>query len=373
MLESPLKENVQNDSHNIVGAPNDPEFKKQWGLIEASIGWLDAKKIIEDEFSINYIPNNRSPIAAIIDLGFKYHEDLDRNLYLYGQNHFQILYDYASQTHTLQVNTGNPAISQHGNSSLGIMGAAMNNNIGIAGTAFGLGKFWAIDTHYIDEDGNHINGMDDREINAAIALIIAEKQKADIVVVNMSFVSPTDKLTEQIGKLKNQDIIVVAAAGNYGVDVSQSPYFPAASAMENVISVADLDRNMQLSNDSNFGGNVNIAAPGMGSWSFSGQQDYSLASGSSAAAPFVSGTILAGVALYNSKKSQNYEYAPISAAQLINLLYATANTHPSLQGKVQNGRYINVYRFMQAIVTCRDEAIRLKGRCSISEKFPSRQ
>lgn len=353
--------------------PNDPLFAQQWGLFEESIGWLRAKKIMDEQFPTNYIPDNSSPVAAIIDISFKSHKDIDKHNYLLGQTYYKVKYDRQTKTRTVITDNANQNIDGHGNATLGIMGATMNNHEGIAGTGLNKIKILAIDAHYVDEQGKNIAGMESADINAAIDYILELKERYNIVVVNMSFTSKSNELEQSIQRLKEKDIIVVAAAGNASQNVAQMPFFPAAVKMGNLISVAELTQNLELSSSSNYGGNVNIAAPGKGMFSLGVDNNYIPSGGTSAAAPFVSGTIAAGVALYDLKKSEGIPYENITAAQLINLLYQSANFNPKLAGKVQHARSINVGKFMEGILICKAEAIRTGKHCKLSRAYPPRQ
>ena len=352
--------------------PNDASFLQQWALQEKSIGWLAGKQIFDEFFPPESIPDHDSPVAAIIDISFKYHQDLPRRTYLYNGTNYIVRHQRSNGLYLVEPNLNDENIGGHGNDSLGVMAAATDNHIGIAGSGFGKIKVLAVDAHYVDEKDQDINGMETESLIKAIDFIIEQKKKTNIVAVNMSFVSPSNELTEAIDRLKAHNIIVVAAAGNYGKNVSQTAYFPAAAEPENIISVAELGRDLKLTPSSNFGGNVSIAAPGEGMLSFGVNNDYIQAGGSSAAAPFVTGTLVAGVALYNQKRKQGFQYDDITAAQLINLLYQTANTHPVLEGKVEKGRYINVEKFMQGILACQQEAIQNKSGCSLSKIYPKR-
>ena len=121
-----------------------------------------------------------------------------------------------------------------------------------------------------------------------VAEAIHDATTAGVGVINMSFGmgskinSPA--LAAAIKEAKDAGVVLVAAAGN---DASRSPFFPAADS--GVISVgAARTGTRQLSSFSNFGKWVDVVAPGEYIVSTT-PGGFSTWSGTSAAAPFVSG------------------------------------------------------------------------------------
>lgn len=83
-----------------------------------------------------------------------------------------------------------------------------------------------------------------------------------------------------------KDVSVIAASGNDG---RQDRYFPGA--LKGVIAVGASDNIGRIAPFSTYGGHVSVTAPGVNVYSSSLRNGYALASGTSQAAPFVSGTI----------------------------------------------------------------------------------
>jgi subtilisin family serine protease len=84
-------------------------------------------------------------------------------------------------------------------------------------------------------------------------------------VINCSFGAPafSHAMLEAIKRAETTGIVVVAAAGNRGRSISESPFYPAsfrAHQAPNLISVAATDRNNLLAGFSNFA--ADVAAPG---------------------------------------------------------------------------------------------------------------
>ena len=91
--------------------------------------------------------------------------------------------------------------------------------------------------------------------------------------------------------------LLIAAAGNDGLDIDQTPFYPAAFNLDNIISVAASNKNNQLAFFSNYGDtSVDILAPGENIYSTLPNNNYRLMSGTSMAAPLVTGILSLGIA-----------------------------------------------------------------------------
>ena len=109
--------------------------------------------------------------------------------------------------------------------------------------------------------------------------------------MSFSLSSPSTELTKAINYATGHGVACVASVGNGG---SESLVFPAA--FHNVLGVASTDSQDVRSSFSNFGGAVtHLAAPGEGIVTIYPGGLYAVASGTSFAAPFVTG----GLALMN--------------------------------------------------------------------------
>ena len=114
------------------------------------------------------------------------------------------------------------------------------------------------------------------------------------VICNLSF--GTDQYSEELYEtMKNSKMLFVVAAGNgdeegHGYDIDQKPVYPAAFDLDNIISVASLRFDGSLDPASNYGANsVDLEAPGSYILSTTSGGNYSYMSGTSMAAPMVTG------------------------------------------------------------------------------------
>ncbi|MFN3330176.1 MAG: S8 family serine peptidase, partial [Pyrinomonadaceae bacterium] len=133
-------------------------------------------------------------------------------------------------------------------------------------------------------------------------------------------------------------ILFVAAAGNNSSDNDQFPHYPASYNLPNVISVAALDRNDNLASFSNYGvKTVHVAAPGKDIISTWLDNEFKEASGTSMAAPHVSGIAALIVSLNPD----------ITVEKLKKKLLEAVDKLDSLKDKVKSGGRINAYKALE--------------------------
>lgn len=103
-------------------------------------------------------------------------------------------------------------------------------------------------------------------------------------IINLSFAGPPNNaLAKHMVLLDQQDIVLVAAAGNFGP--SAKPAYPAA--YDQVIAVTAVDRRGQVYRRANRGEYIDIAAPGVDVWTATSISGARTRTGTSFAAPFV--------------------------------------------------------------------------------------
>ena len=167
----------------------------------------------------------------------------------------------------------------HGTHVAGAIAASMNNEIGIAGIASNVN----VKIMSLKINGGK-NGTGD-VAKAVEAIKYATMMGADICNLSWGTNQAYPELEEA---MKESNMLFVAAAGNDGSNIDDTPLYPASLDLDNLISVTFIDADGDLTGYSNFGKNsVDIAAPGNDVFSTI-VGSYSNASGSSMAAPQVS-------------------------------------------------------------------------------------
>lgn len=113
-----------------------------------------------------------------------------------------------------------------------------------------------------------------------------------VKVINASWGGPScsKSLQESLKKLSDQDIVIVVAAGNSGLDLDSYPDYPAAFETPSQITVAALKPSGYLAGFSNTSFRfVHLAAPGESIYSTVPDDQFYSMNGTSMAAPFVAG------------------------------------------------------------------------------------
>jgi major intracellular serine protease len=176
------------------------------------------------------------------------------------------------------------------------------------------------------------------EHSLAIARAIQYAVDVNVDVINMSlWARDTKEMRTAIKNASDKNIIVVCSAGNMAqLDTN---HYPSKYTREfnNVISVASSSRDSLLSSFSNFGNKyVDVIAPGKNIYQPYGENGFHISSGTSFAAPIVSGIV--GLVLESHGKAA----AKTMKQRLIN----SSRKLQSLSGKVSSNGLINAYNAM---------------------------
>lgn len=207
----------------------------------------------------------------------------------------------------------------HGTHVAGIIGGTGNNAVGISGVAQ---QVRIMPLKILDRSGYG----DMAGIVAAVEYAINNGAQ----IINASYTYPqfceaTDADPAELDVLKAAEqagLLVVAAAGNFSCNNDQLPFYPASHRLPNIISVGASTPLDSYAIFSNRGVNsVHLAAPGVNILStilaseagfYSGLTGYELMSGTSMAAPMVS-----GIAALLKAAHPDYGYLQVREAILL--------------------------------------------------------
>ncbi len=262
--------------------PNDPDWDHQWSLEKINIpqAW-------------NLVTNTNGPIIAILDSGIQLdHPDLNSQLWInLGEipgngidddgngktddlNGWHFYHVWNGDTFVPDENNNLEDDIGHGTHIAGIAASATNNSVGIAGISYNSP---VMTVKVLDQFGTGWYS------DIAAGIIYAADNGAQIINLSLGGSSPSQTLSDAIDYARLQGSILVAATGNDSGEV----LFPAA--YEPVLAVGATDKNNQRASFSNYGQQVDLSAPGTDIYSTWYQGNYIYKSGTSMAAPHVSG------------------------------------------------------------------------------------
>lgn len=348
----------------LTDLPNDSLFNQQTNLLNqgqnACLSGIDIH--IEEGWNITKGDSNQ--VIIVIDGGMDTaHLDLHPNLW---NNPFEIPGDgidndnngYIDDVHGWDfvndsIHSGNVFYSSvvkgggenpkddtrngHGTHVSGIIGAKGDNAIGISGVCWDC-KIMPLKFADSTSRGSSFAAIE------AIEYAISMKAKGiDITVINNSWGGGhyDPLLKDAIRRADSAGILFVAAAGNItGNNNDSSPFYPASYDLKNIISVIAADCEGKLADFSCFGrSTADIVAPGDGILSTLPANRYGTLSGTSMAAPHVSGTI-ALIASYMDN---------LSHEGIKNLLLSNTQSSPHFIEKCITEGYLNVHQALLGI------------------------
>lgn len=321
--------------------PNDPEWPAQWGpsRIGAPVAW-------------DVTTGTSDVVVAVLDTGVRLgHPDLAQNLWtnpgeipgngvdddangkvddFWGWHFFHewawhgTEYDFVAKEDN-QVHDENG----HGTHVAGITGARMNNGVGIAGVA---GGSRVMPVKVLDQDGYGWYS------DMAQGIVYAVDSGAEVINLSVGGSVDSSTLRLAVDYARDRAVLIVAAAGNTE-DNHTAVLFPAA--YEDVLAVTATDQDDARAGFSNHGPEVDVAGPGVHVYSTWYTYDYFIKSGTSMAAPHVSGL----AALMWSARPE------LTAAQVTRIITSTAadvnsDTHPGWDeylgwGRIDAGRALS--------------------------------
>ena len=121
--------------------------------------------------------------------------------------------------------------------------------------------------------------------------------------------------------MRESHMLFIVAAGNSGKNNNSAPLYPSSYELENMISVAYVTQSGVLASDSNYGvSTVDIAAPGQDIYSTTVGGSYHYLSGTSMAAPVVSGVCALLYAYGEAPYPQNIKEIVLQTLKPMNAL-----------------------------------------------------
>ncbi len=284
--------------------------------------------------------NKRSVIVAIIDTGIDInHQELRNAIWTNpgeidgdgidndGNGYVDDIHGWNFYSNNNKVFSGSE--DSHGTHAAGTISAS-RGSYGIAGIT---------DNNYVKImplkalGGKEGVGSPDAVIKA---IKYAEEKGASICNLSMGTTGYSEELAQT---MKNSHMLFVVSCGNGGVsglgyNTDVYPVYPASLPYDNIISVANILFDGTLSKDSNYGAaSVDIAAPGTYILSTIPDNSYGYMSGTSMAAPMVTGV---AAMLYSYRTD-------ISLSDVKTIILNSSRKLDTLSGKVVSGGLLDAY------------------------------
>lgn len=273
-------------------APDDPSYSSLWGLpkINAPGAW-----------DLNV--GSSGVVVATIDTGVDYnHPDLAANVWRNSLdcNNNGIDDDgngYVDDCYGIDTinNDSDPMDdNNHGSHVAGIIGAVGNNGVGVVGVNWNVS---IMACKFLGADGS---GPISDAIQCLEYFKLMKDRGENIVATNNSWLLVDyygtgpgpflQSLFDAVEEHRRSGILFIASAGNFGLNSDITPTYPASYYLPNIISVAATDSGDGLAYFSNRGRRtVHMGAPGVSILSTAPGNRYLWMSGTSMAAPYVSG------------------------------------------------------------------------------------
>lgn len=221
------------------------------------------------------------------------------------------------------------SVVSHGTHVAGLIGAIGNSNVGVTGECW-KAKIYPIKA--LDSQGS-----------GTVTDVIEGMTKArefGVRIINASFGGITvfdQSLYDAISNAGSAGILFIAAAGNGGSDgigdnIDIHPEYPASYGLGNMLVVAAVNSADQLASFSNYGPiSVQIAAPGVNIYSTKRSNAYGNLSGTSMAAPLITGVA-----------AQLWAFNPsLTLAQVRAQIKSKVDSSAALSGKVETSGRVN--------------------------------
>ncbi|WP_206352485.1 S8 family peptidase, partial [Tautonia rosea] len=285
---------------------------------------------------------NPDVIVAVIDTGIDLtHPDLVPNLWINagevgsngqdsdGNSYVDDVYGWNFVNNSPNVQDDH----NHGTHVSGTIGAVGNNTLGVVGVNWNV---QLMTLKFLDSSGRGFTS------NAIKALNYAVTMGAHVSNHSYGGGSYNTAFADAVAGARELGHIVVTAAGNSGSNNDVNPTYPSNYVSDNLISVAATNGYDLIAGFSNYGVNtVHLGAPGVSILSSVRNGSYSYMSGTSMAAPHVTGAIALIRGLH---PEWSYD-------QVIAKLLTTVDAVPGLKNTVKTGGRLNLGRAVTSETT----------------------
>ena len=263
--------------YHTTAIPNDPSYSQLWGMSNTGQTISNpsyptnnpgiAGNDIDAELAWDQITDCRSAVVAVLDTGINYtHTDLAGNMWDGSGSGFPNHgFDFVDNDNDPMPIGGG---EHHGTHVAGTIGAIGNNSLGVAGVC------WQASIMSVRVLGATGSGSTADIISG---IEFASDNGAKVINMSLGGEGAFDTLfSDAITYARNNDVVVVVAAGNGGADGvsddndglgddgdTNTIYQPCNFTQNNLLCIAALDQSYSLASFSNYGAtSVDVGAPG---------------------------------------------------------------------------------------------------------------
>ena len=303
------KEAERHYLYQVEAIPNDPRLSELWGMSdifaqqawEQSTGSKDVSVMVLDTGLDVLHPDLAENVGAF---------EFDPNDQFVGD---ETGWDFVDGDATPQDSHG------HGTHVAGTIGAVGNNGTGVVGIN------WTVDL----AAGRVCGSSSCSTLAVAEGVLYAARRGVRVVNLSLGGYHPPLRYEQDAMRAAGAaGVLIVAAAGNDGRDTDRHRHYPSSYDFDFLVSVAASGQGGQLASFSNYGReSVDLTAPGQDIVSTVPGGGYGNSSGTSMAAPHVTGA----AALYLSK------YPTASPQEVSEALLSTVASTAAAEGKTKSG------------------------------------
>jgi subtilisin family serine protease len=324
--------------------PDDEGVPYQWGIYNFDFPGIDAGVLRAWELLASN--TNQKSVIAVLDSGVDLeHPELSNQLFNFNDIPNNGIDEdqngYIDDTWGLNSSEIDPVgavgdANGHGSHVAGVALASSDGTYGVIGINPGaklLTLKGSSDTEGFFTTGSILRSLE--------YLRVQNMRGVKVRVVNLSLGGEGEcsiAFSEMFQRLNERGIVVVVSAGNSDTNIDEESYTPAGCSGSNILSVGALDRSGGITSFSNYGvKNVDLVAPGTNILSTYIPQGWSYLTGTSMAAPFVTGAV-----------SLMFEANPfLTADQAVNIVKESVIKDDRLSAYVASGGMLNIGRAVE--------------------------
>ena len=352
---------IQNNHTNIVlreAVPDDPYYTQQWALSVMNLpqAW--------DEFTTGGLTATGDTIVvAVIDGGaYLNHEDLNfwKNIHEIPENGIDddnngYVDDYDGWNAI--THSGHVGSNQHGTHVSGIIGAIGNNGKGVCGVNWNVKimplrgssstESFVVEAYsYVLEMRARYNETHGEEG----AFVVATNSSFGVDYGNPDNYPIWCSMYDEMGEV---GIVSCGSGPNINVNVDQVGDVPSACPGNYLIGITNTTSGDVKYGNAGYGVNhIDIGAPGTSIYSTTPNNGYNSLTGTSMAAPQVSGTIALMYAAMPERMMQICKNDPARFSLYVRESLLNGADHlPSLEGLVADARRLNAYGAIERMLT----------------------